>query len=214
VEKPDPIPPKPGDSVSTVIQGSSDSGKPPGLGSDTPTSQVSRKSGRTGYLRSEPITVSDEEAERVFRLRKDEIKVFGVITVWRPLEYIQNNFEDNGDGTITDHATGLMWQKSDSPDWLYIKDVPAYIEKLNSEKFAGFSDWRLPTVDELKSLITKEKQSDDLYISPIFEKKGYNWFWTSDKRASGGAWYVDFDNGNVDWYNDFLSYVRAVRSRQ
>ena len=94
---------------------------------------------------------------------------------YRPLEYIQNDFKDNGDGTITDHATGLMWQQSGSPDWLYLKDVPAYIEKINREKFAGYSDWRLLTVDELKSLLTPEKQSNDMYISPIFEKKRKEW---------------------------------------
>jgi hypothetical protein len=156
-------------------------------------------------LRKEPVTTDDPA--KAFNLKKDKDGWF------RPLEYIQNDFKDNGDGTIGDHATGLMWQKSGSPDYLYLKDVPAYIERLNREKFAGYSDWRLPTLDELKSLLTQEKQSNDLYINPIFDKTQL-WCWTSDKRASGGAWYVYFSYGGVYWFNGNVGCVRAVRSRQ
>ena len=153
-------------------------------------------------LRKEPMRVSDNEAQSKFKLNDD----------WRPLEYIQNDFKDNGDGTITDNATGLMWQKSGSDKLLVYKDAEAYIDELNRRKFAGYGDWRLPTVDELKSLITKEKQSNDLYISPIFEKKNYNWFWSSDKRASGGVWNVHFSYGDVNWRSGSNLCVRAVRS--
>jgi len=162
-------------------------------------------------LRSQPITVSFEDAERVFGLKKVSKYIFSWL---RPLEYIQNEFENNGDGTITDHATGLMWQKSGSPNWIYLKDVPAYIEKLNRERFAEYSDWRLPTVDELKSLITENKQSNGLYINPLFETRGFNFFWSSDNLASGGAWNVDFNVGNVNWLSENGLYARAVRSRQ
>ncbi len=161
-------------------------------------------------LRSKLMTVSHEEAESIFKLRKDS-KRFS-FSVWIPTEYIQNDFKDNKDGTITDHATGLMWQKSGSDNYMPYKDAPAYIEKLKNEKFAGYSDWRLPTVDELKSLLTSEKQSNDLYINPIFDKTQI-WCWTSDNRASGGAWNVFFYNGNFNWLNDY-NYVRAVRIRQ
>jgi len=174
---------------------------------------ISRVSRRIGYsLRSDPITVSDEEAESVFKLRKDD-KRFS-FSIWIPTEYIQNDFKDNGDGTITDHATGLMWQKSGSPNWIYLKDVPAYIEKFNSEKFVGYSDWRLPTIDELKSLLTLKEMNGNLYINPLFDKT-QRWCWTSDKCASGGAWVVGFVNGDVGWGS--LSddgYARAVRSIQ
>jgi len=156
-------------------------------------------------LRKTPMTVSEDEALTVFRLKKNE-------KGWRiPLEYVENDFKDNGDGTITDRATGLMWQKSGSPDEKYPKDVPAYIEKLNREKFAGYTDWRLPTVDELKSLLTT-KEINGVYIDPIFDKT-QRWCWTSDQRSSGGAWSVNFYDGCVYWGNVYF-YVRAVRSLQ
>jgi hypothetical protein len=152
-------------------------------------------------LRKTPITTLDEDRRSKFGLNEDS----------KPLEYIENDFKDNGDGTITDRATGLMWQKSGSDKTLTYEEAKAYVEKL---KLAGYSDWRLPTVDELKSLLTQEKQSNDLYINPIFEKKQYNWFWTSDQRSSGGAWGVYFDGGDVGWLVVNFGYVRAVRSRQ
>jgi len=157
-------------------------------------------------LRNTPITVSDDEAQSKFKLKKDSNGW------WRPLEYIKNDFKDNGD-TITDRATGLMWQKSGSSDYMNYEKAKAYIEELNSKKFAGYSDWRLPTVDELKSLLTPETQSNGLYINPIFDKN-QSWCWSSDNRASGVAWLVYFLNGLVYWYNVNFSYVRAVRSRQ
>jgi hypothetical protein len=107
-----------------------------------------------------------------------------------------------------------MWQKSGSNDWLPYEKAKAYIDELNSRKFAGYRDWRLPTVDELKSLLMPEKQSDGLYINPIFGKT-QRWCWTSDSRASGGAWHVGFPGGDVYWGSLGSDlYVRAVRSVQ
>jgi len=156
-------------------------------------------------LRKDPITISDYEFKKIFRLNER----------LRPLENIENDFKDNSDGTITDHTTGLMWQKSGSDKYLTYKNAKTYINELNNNKVAGYSDWRLPTVDELKSLLTSDKQSNDLYIDPIFEKEDYNWFWSSDGCTSGGAWVVFFSIGDIRWVSlrDNL-YVRAVRSIQ
>ena len=158
-------------------------------------------------LRKEPMAVSDNEAYKVFKSKVEEI---GNSSIWRPLEYIENDFRDNGDGTITDHATGLMWQKSGSPNYMQYYNTEDYVEKLNREGFAGHSDWRLPTVDELTSLLTPKKPS----INPIFEKKDYNCFWSSDNRSSGGRWGIYFNDGYVFWIRGGELHVRAVRSLQ
>jgi len=163
-------------------------------------------------LRSEPLTISDDEIVKVCRFEKVEVELISgdKLDVWEPLKYVQNNYEDNGDGCITDHATGLMWQQSGSDG--FKESSRAYVDKLNRERFAGYSDWRLPTIEELASLLEPEEQSNGLYIDPIFDKK-QPWCWSADKRSSGGSWSVYFLEGGVYW-NDVDNEVRAVRSGQ
>ncbi len=155
-------------------------------------------------LRSNSQIVSEDEVKQIFGLRDN----------LRPQQYIRNDFEDQGD-VVVDRATGLMWQKAGSGVMFY-NDAPTYIDTLNREQFAGYDDWRLPTIPELMSLLEPEKQSNDLYIDPIFDKKQC-WCWSADRRLSGGsssaAWYVYFDVGIVYWFDLVTKfYVRAVRS--
>ncbi len=140
------------------------------------------------------------------------------IKVWRPLEYIENDFEDRGD-VVMDHATGPMWQKS-GPGFLNYKKAQEYVKDLNRRKFAGYENWRLPTIPELISLLEPEKQSNDRCIHPIFDKKQL-WCWSVDKRQTKGegsselTWNVLFNRGRVYWYDVGNSYyVRCVRPRQ
>lgn len=145
----------------------------------------------------------------------------------------KNQFIDNQDGTITDKATGLLWQKSGSWRRINRKKANYYIHDLNRNKFAGRSDWRLPTVEELASLIEKDPTDrDGLYIDPIFEDAANgNWLdicWTADDlRAMYGAdeayWVVSFKQCKIkvaSWTNStttstapptlVYNYVRAV----
>jgi len=155
-------------------------------------------------LRKEPMTLSDEEARYKFRLNDKK----------RPLEYIQNDFRDNGD-TITDLETGLMWQKAGSPNKKIYIEALAYIKELNDKKFAGYSSWRMPTVDELKSLLTPKEINDSLSassIDPIFDRTQSS-CWTSDRRTPSGARLVNFNSGSIGWSDLSIDYyVRAVRS--
>jgi hypothetical protein len=64
--------------------------------------------------------------------------------------YGTNHFVDLNDGTIFDAATGLMWQKADSGTTHNWRDALAYAENLTT---AGYTDWRLPSVKELQSIV-------------------------------------------------------------
>ncbi len=158
-------------------------------------------------LRTESMAASDVEALSL-NLRQE--RGYGY-----PIVFIANAFEELGE-VIVDHATGLMWQKFGSPHSMSYADAQEYIKQLNRERFAGYNDWRLPTVEELLSLIEEKKQSNELYIDPIFERK-QSWCWSADKRRSNNGspestWYVHFDFGNVYGFSPISHYVRGVRS--
>ena len=122
-----------------------------------------------------------------------------------------NDFMDNGDGTVTDRATGLMWQKNGSLKGMTWADSKEYANKLNSERFAGRSDWRQPTIEELASLLTPKKVNGNLHIDPVFSGK-LEFCWSSDTFGSDTAWYVSFKAGMIRHIYHFFYHVRAVRT--
>ena len=119
--------------------------------------------------------------------------------------------EINGDKVVIDHATGLMWHQSSADENMEWENAKKWVRELNSRGYSGYSDWRLPTVEEAASLLESSK-SNGLYIDPIFSNK-QEWIWTGDEYGSEGAWGVYFGIGLVFWVN-FASefYVRPVRS--
>ena len=159
----------------------------------------------TYHLRSEPSEVWNSKAKEVFHL--DD--------TWRPREYVKNKFKDNGDGTVTDHSTGLMWEKDGSGRHLNFWTAKKYILDLNRKKFAGYNDWRLPTIPELVSLLEQDKQSNDLYRDLIFGNM-QKWCWSADKRWSKSSmWYISFSYGKIGWlYLNGSGGIKAVRSIQ
>ncbi|UMB59325.1 DUF1566 domain-containing protein [Lutibacter sp. A80] len=109
--------------------------------------------------------------------------------------YGKNNFIDNGDGTISDLATGLMWQKADdgiSRDW---EASLAYAEGLT---LGNKSDWRLPNAKELQSIVDytrSPKTTNSPAIDPLFEcteildpdgnAGNYPFYWTGTSHLDG-----------------------------
>lgn len=125
-------------------------------------------------------------------------------------KYGKNNLVDNGDGTVSDYATGLMWQKSDDGtgrDW---KESLTYSENLN---LATYTDWRLPNVKELQSIVDYSRSpqtTSSPAINPVFETTEINdpdgntgqypYFWTSTTHLDGqnpyaSAAYISFGEG-------------------
>lgn len=121
--------------------------------------------------------------------------------------------ERHGAALVIDYATGLTWQKGGS-DWITFENAEAHIRQLNAEKFAGYNDWRLPTLEEAMSLMGPKKHGE-LYLDPIFARKQVG-IWTADKESAGRAWFVHFSLGLR--YRDSIGnnggFARAVRSGQ
>jgi hypothetical protein len=118
----------------------------------------------------------------------------------------------NGDKVVIDHATSLMWQQAGSDDFISNEKAQEYIKLLNQDKFAGFYDWRLPTLEEAMSLM-EATQNIDLHIDSVFDKE-QSWIWTADQSSASGAWSVSFELAHCyqDDINLNRNYVRAVRS--
>lgn len=87
-------------------------------------------------------------------------KTFFVMCVRNNSSYGVNNFTNNGDSTITDSATGLMWAQNDSATKLNWEEALAWVETQNTAKYLGYSDWRLPNAKELQSLIDYTRSPD------------------------------------------------------
>ncbi len=118
----------------------------------------------------------------------------------------------SGDKVVIDHATGLMWHQhgSDRVSWNKAKE---WVRSLNNRGYAGYNDWRLPTLEEAASLLESSNKEYEGYIDPIFSNT-VPFIWTGDsKNGSETAWGVDFGLGGVDWYIIGDGYfVRPVRS--
>jgi hypothetical protein len=116
-----------------------------------------------------------------------------------PQGSFKNVIIDNNDGTITDGATGLMWQKSGSSSSTDNRSAKEYVNELNRQRFAGYADWRMPTIEELASLLTR-KRTNGVYLDPVFSNRQIT-CWTVDQRrtrqAYRGAWVIDFKQGQI-----------------
>ncbi len=136
-------------------------------------------------------------------------------------------FVDNGNETISDSRSSLMWKKSDSfadfgygINWFEAND---YIEELNEKKFAGFDDWRLAGFEESKSLFAfavsnQDKDGAELHIDPLFASGGGHNTWTYEEKPDYQQYAMIFSyvTGNDMWQhkdNEF-SHIRAVRDEQ
>lgn len=130
-------------------------------------------------------------------------------TVWA----IAGDFTDNGDGTVTDANTGLMWQQGEAGSTMNWEGALTYCETLS---FAGYSDWRLPNIKELES-ITDDSLYDPAIDTNYFPEAYASPYWSSTTYASDTsyAWYVYFYSGSVSSYSKSSTfYVRCVRAGQ
>jgi serine/threonine-protein kinase len=168
------------------------------------TAGLSRKKDpfKSTLLRGKPLKLTSRQAKIEF----------SVDDLWRPRDYIRNDFVIRSAGILTDRATDLLWQQSGSDYPLTWHQAQEYISQLNQIRLGDKDTWRLPTVNELMSLLTPTPHGEDYCIEPIFNRT-QKWLWSSDRRSFTAAWYVSIDLGFVSW-QDFSGhyYVRGVSS--
>ena len=118
-----------------------------------------------------------------------------------------NRFIDNGNKTITDTRTGLMWAREDSylatGHWMNWHEAQEYVLKLNERGFANYVDWQLPTIQELTTLFEEEKTNSSqvgsemkIHIDPIFAQNGAGAIWSVEANGRYNAFGVVFNTGS------------------
>ncbi|MCP4583818.1 MAG: DUF1566 domain-containing protein [candidate division Zixibacteria bacterium] len=123
------------------------------------------------------------------------------------MAYATNDFVNNGDATITDNATGLMWSQDDRGNGvdngphsgIIWQDALAWVQQKNDENYLGYSDWRLPNAKEMQSIVDYSRAPDatgSAAIDPIFNiteitnergQADYPAFWTGTTHANANG---------------------------
>ena len=130
------------------------------------------------------------------------------------------NFVDNGDGTVTDTVNKLRWIQKGIVKKLSLKDAMAYAE---AETFAGSSNWRLPALSELKTLVYPKRiinaSGKKAWINPIFDDGLGHYYWSTTtcdqlsaiedryqkkicQQGAGAAWLVHFNINAIFWFQN------------
>ncbi len=149
-------------------------------------------------------------------------------------------FTDNGDRTVTDALTGLIWSGDANAmparDPSFDRDyLPAnawesandgevswqhaldYLTKLNNERYLGYNDWRLPNREELASMIDWQAGYPAIWLDLYgFTNVAADYYWSSssDPLYTDAAWFVDMGSGYIDsYYKSDNHYVWPVRSK-
>lgn len=125
---------------------------------------------------------------------------------------VEHDYELQAGGRVVfDGATGLYWQREGSTARLRFDQAQQHVARLNAERFGGFSDWRLPTLEEAMSLMEPEPRAG-LHLDPIFGQEPW-WIWTADRESVVGVWVVYFYGGNCFVHVPLggSTYARAVR---
>jgi len=117
----------------------------------------------------------------------------------------------SGGQVVIDAAVGLMWHPGGTPGFMSLEKAGKWLEELNNSRYAGFSDWRIPTLEEAASLLQQRKAKSSFYISDNFSVE-QQCIYTGDRIDENRVWLVDFKEGNV--FSDFpnYGYIRPVRS--
>jgi hypothetical protein len=124
-----------------------------------------------------------------------------------------NCLVDSGDErTVIDLKTGLMWQRG-GLDINSIRQMRKDIEKIHAVGFAGYHDWRLPTVEEAMSLMEHEPNGKTMHLHPCFSRN-QPFIFVEARRRPGGYWFVDYKQGRAFWSSGTIpgGFGRLVRS--
>ena len=144
-------------------------------------------------------------------------------------DWSDQRYEIHDNGTVTDTYTGLMWMQcslgqnyvdktcSSSNDATKHNWQEA-LEISSSTSFAAYSDWRLPNIKELASLVARDRHEpsvNSIVFTNTPSSPSVDWYWSASPATNEYypfAWRIYFSEGyNFDYYQSHSGYVRLVR---
>ncbi len=160
-------------------------------------------------LPSKPAIISEEQAGEI-------ITGLGFFdTFLNPDGRFDNALRRTADPQIAiDARTSLMWQRG-GIDITSERTMQQRIEALNKQHFAGFSDWRLPTLEEAMSLMEPVENTKGIHLHSCFSKE-QPFIFVAAQRKPGGHWFVDYKHGRAFWSSGTIpgGFGRLVRTMQ
>ena len=125
------------------------------------------------------------------RIRSYEAQAeVGLDRLMRPTAYRAHQLRSGGDRLVLDPLTGLLWQGQGSEFPLDWRQAGEYVEQLNRQGYAGRSEWRLPTLPELLTILRPPTVERDFCLPLLFARK-IHWLWSGDWCSLRQAWMVD-----------------------
>lgn len=161
------------------------------MGKSLPKWDGKREAGDLVTLPSRQCTLSEEEVTAIIRkwnFFDGELNPAGAFV---------NHLHDSGNKTIVDQKTGLMWQR-DGLDINSIRSMTRSVAELNKERFGGYNDWRLPTIEEAMSLMEPQANEKGIFLNSNFSRE-QPFIFVAAQRATGGYWFVDYKQGRAFW---------------
>ena len=141
-------------------------------------------------LRAEYKTLDENEAKSMIKSHRFFDKR------WNKYQSFSNQFELQAiedHKIVIDHATSLAWHQSGSELPMPYTEAKLWIENLNKKGYAGYYNWRLPTLEEAASLI-EQKKTNYRYIDPVFSNQQHS-LHTGDIYNETRLWGVSFQYG-------------------
>ncbi len=131
-------------------------------------------------IRTEPVRIMYKEIRQ--KLGLDEL--------FRPQHFARHRLQTLSPLLLCDPHTGLHWQRQGSGYTLDWRQAHDYVDYLNEEHFAGKNDWRLPTAEELLTILRAPTVERDICLDPSFAP-AIHWLWSADHCTRKQAWMAD-----------------------
>jgi serine/threonine-protein kinase len=110
--------------------------------------------------------------------------------LFRPHQFHQHQLQIVSSMMLYDPLTGLRWQRQGSGYTLDWHQAHRYVEYLNQHSFQGITTWRLPTTEELLSVLRPPSVERDICLDPSFAP-AIHWLWSADHCNKKQAWMAD-----------------------